>query len=132
MRAREHAATMYEQPGAAPEFVLWRENFEVNNFTKAELCAAINELAGPDAAVEPDELEAAIAERPDAGVATILVELAESRGARISKPQLARKLARFALEHPEHEGETRPLLVLAEHLVLLAGSDRRLSRQLRS
>jgi hypothetical protein len=131
-RAREHAANMHEQPGAAPEFVLWRENFEANNFTHAELCAAINELAGTNAAVDPGELEIAITERPEAGVATILIELVESRGARISKPQLARKVARYALAHPEHDEETRPLLVLAEHLLRLTGADRRLSGRLRS
>lgn len=36
--ARERAARMPEKPGAAPEFVLWRENFETDNFTCGELC----------------------------------------------------------------------------------------------
>jgi hypothetical protein len=130
--ARERAASMHEKPGAAPEFVLWRENFEANNFTHAELCSVINDLAGADAAVEMADLKAAIEERPKTGVATILVDLVESRGAQVSKPDFARALARFALEHPEHEGNTRPLLALAEHLVRLTSADRRLGGRLRS
>jgi hypothetical protein len=130
--ARERAANMHEEPGAAPEFVLWRENFEANNFAHAELCSVINDLAGADAAVETADLKAAIEDRPKTGVATILVDLVESRGAQVSKPDFARALARFALEHPEHEGSRRPLLALAEHLVRLTGADRRLSGRLRS
>lgn len=61
-----------------------------------------------------------------------MIELVESRGARISKPDLARELARYALAHPEYEGGTRPLLVLAEHLVRLSGADRRLRGSLRA
>lgn len=131
-KARERAAKMHHEPGAAPEFVLWRENFEANNFTHAELCAVANDLAGRDAAVTPDDLEVGMKERPNTGVATILVDLVESRGARISKPDFARALARYALQHPEHDGARRPLLALGEHLVRLTGADRRLSGRLRS
>jgi hypothetical protein len=130
--ARERAANMHAEPGAAPEFVLWRENFEANNFTHAELCSVINELAGADVAVDPGDLETAIEQRPKTGVATILIDLVESRGAQVSKPDFARALARFALEHPDYGGSKRPVLALAEHLVRLTGAHRRLSGRLRS
>ena len=130
--ARERAANMHEEPSVAPEFVLWRENFEANNFTHAELCAVLNELVGADATVEVADLEAEFEKRPKVGVATVLVDLVKSRGTPISKPDFARALARYALEHPEYDGATRPLLVLAEHLVHLTWADRRLSGRLRS
>ena len=134
--ARERAANLHEEPGAAPEFVLWRENFEANNFTYPELCTVINSLiresAGADeATINPAELGAELAQRGEQGVATVLVDLAESRGAPLSKPDFARSLAEYALDHPDHEGETRPLLVLAEHLMRLSGADRRLQGRLR-
>jgi hypothetical protein len=129
--ARERAATMHEKPGAAPEFVLWRENFEADNFTLAELCAVVNDLVGPRVSIDVPELQTALTKRAKTGVATVAVELADSLGAQISKPDLARALARYALEHPDHEGGTRPLLALAEHLVRLSGADRRLRGRLR-
>ena len=129
--ARTRAANMHEEPGAAPEFVLWRENFEADNFTNAELCSVVNDLAGGDAAINPADLEAAIPERPMTGIATVLLELVEKRGAMLSKPEFARALARYAVDHPEHGDDTRPLLALAEHLVRLTGADRRLIGRLR-
>lgn len=130
--ARERAASMHEEPGAAPEFVLWRENFEADSFTRAELCAVANDLVGGDPSIGEAELGAGIEQRQEAGIATVLVDHLEARGGRISKPDFARALALHALEYPQLDGAERPLLVLAEHLVRLAGADRRLKGQLRA
>lgn len=129
--ARDRVSNMHEQPGVAPEFVLWRENFEANNFTELELCDVINTLISDEMAVDLASLEAAREKRPKAGIATVLVDLVESRGHQVGKPEFARALARYALDNPNYAGDTRPLLVLAEHLVQLTGADRRLSGRLR-
>lgn len=129
--ARDRAANMHEKPGVAPEFVLWRENFEANNFTELELCDVINTLIPEAIAVDLASLEAARKDRPDAGIATVLVDLVKSRGHEVGKPEFGRALARYALDNPDYAGDARPLLVLAEHLVQLSGADRRLSGRLR-
>ena len=41
-----------------------------------------------------------------------------------SKPDLARALARYAVEHPQRDGVERPVLALAEHLVRLTYAGR--------
>lgn len=88
----------------------------------------ISELAGADAVVEVADLRSATEQRPNTGVAAILVALVESRGA----ARFCSRACAFALEHPKHEGGRRPLLALAEHLVRLTRADRRLGGRLRS
>lgn len=134
--ARRRAANLHEEPGEAPEFVLWQENFEADNFTHEELCAVASDLiakatSGAGAALGAEELLEALGRRPETGVASVLVRLIEDRGIVIGKPEFAAALARFAIDHPEHRGEERPLLALAEHLVRLTGADRRLMGRLR-
>ena len=134
--ANQQASEQLEaKPGEAPEFVLWRQNFEADNFTHEEMCEIANsfipnpaELATP---VALTELEQELAIRPKTGVATVLVELAAAHLFPFSKPDFAGALGRYALEHREHNGSLRPLLELAEHLIRLAGADRRLAGQLR-
>lgn len=134
--ARLRAANLHEQPGEAPEFVLWQENFEADNFTHAELCEVANDVIfrgtrSAGATIHAERLREAAASRPESGVASVLVELVEEGGVRVSKPDFAAALARYAMAHPEHQGDQRPLLALAEHLVRLTGADRRLSGRLR-
>lgn len=134
--ARQRAANLHEQPGEAPEFVLWPENFEADNFSYDELCQVANDFiaagtGGTGARVDAEQLRVAQASRPATAVASVLVELVEGRDVRVSKPDFAAALAQYAMDHPQHQGEERPLLALAEHLVRLTGADRRLSGRLR-
>ncbi len=140
--ARQHASHLHEEPGAAPEFLLWRENFEADNFTPREMFDVLQTYARQEVEIEDlrlslEEVEQRLDERRSVGedkaIASVLLELAEEKDERLllSKPNFARWLARFALEHPEHDGKTRPILELAEHLVQLTWADRRLSGELR-
>jgi hypothetical protein len=136
-QARERAQRLDEEPGQAPEFFLWRENLEADNFMNAELCAVVTTEAasqGLSWELSDEDLERALADEGDArGVASVLVDLAgrQDPPLEIGKPQLARLLARYAVEHPEHEGDQRQVLQLAEHLVRLANADRMLIGRLR-
>jgi hypothetical protein len=136
------ASNLSQEPGDSPEFLLWRENFEVDNFSTAELCQVVVDFAGEIGlegfSLEPAVLEAAIAEQRVAGrkkgVASILLEVAGDRdpGFRLSKPDFARRLARFVLNENERTGKSRPILDLAEQLVSLTWADRRLAGELRN
>lgn len=66
-------------------------------------------------------------------MASILLEMASDRdpGFQLSKPDLARRLARFVLSENEKAGKRRPILELAEQLVSLTWADRRLAGELR-
>lgn len=69
------------------------------------------------------------------GLAELVLNAAENHAPplriRRGKKRLAELLMKYALEHPEFRGETRPILDLAEHLVRLTGPHRRLRGQLR-
>lgn len=126
------------QPGEAAEFRLWKNNLEADNFSLEEICSVVNTHAtecGADGfRLEPDAVAAATngqpaqpAQKPKA-LASVVVEACENHDPpmRINKPELARMLARYALEHPERDGRRREILDLAEHLYRLAASNRRL------
>lgn len=129
-QARERAQRLDEEPGQAPEFFLWRENIESDNFSNADLCAVVTAEAAShrlDWELREEDLKRVLTEAgEDRGVASILVDLAgrQDPPLEIGKPYLARLLARYAVDHPEHEGGERQVLQLAEHLVRLAGADR--------
>ncbi len=138
--ARERASKLDEEPGAAPEFVLWRENFEADNFSPAEMYGVIARYARNDAeiadfALAQSDIEAALRQgrNGERAIASVILELAEEKDARfrLSKPDFARLLAHHALDHPERDGKTRPLIELAEHLIQLTWADRRLAGELR-
>jgi hypothetical protein len=142
LRAASDKANQLEQPpGAAPEFLLWKENLEADNFDREEICQTIEARARiegvPEFSLPVKELDDALAEeetktlRKRRGVASVAVDLAKKKGFEIGKPELARLLAAYAWEHQEHRGTKRPLLDLAEHLYRLAHADRRLAGRLR-
>jgi hypothetical protein len=66
------------------------------------------------------------------GVASILVHLCESHDPplQMKKVDLARLLARYAVDNRELEGRERPIILVAEHLVRLTIADRRLQGEL--
>jgi hypothetical protein len=139
--ALANANDLSQEPGDSPEFLLWKENFEVDNFSSAELCQIVGDFAdeiGLDGfSLDSDDLDTEItAQRKSGstkGVASILLEMASNHdpGFHLSKPDLARRLARFVLSENERTGEKRPILDLAEQLVSLTWADRRLAGDLR-
>lgn len=137
------AALLTQAPGTAPEFVLWKDDFEADNFTIDELCQVIEQFAAEislegfalDADALNAELQRARQDKEGKAIASIVLDSAAKTDSRfrLSKPEFAERLARFALENPEsQEGERRPILELAEHLVQLTWADRRLAGMLRS
>lgn len=142
LRAALDAANELSQaPGTAPEFVLWKDNFEADNFTIRELCQVAEQFAAEigleSFSLEPAELTAgAEAAQHEEGkaIASVVLDAAARKDSRfhLSKPEFAERLAQFALENPEPQGkERRPILELAEHLVHLTWADRRLAGTLR-
>jgi hypothetical protein len=137
--ARERAKRLDGEPGASPEFVLWEENLEASNFTLAELSEVINrfateEIGLADFSLTEAEIDEALkAEGQTKAVASVILESAEEKhaGFRLSKPEFARRLAKYALDHPEIDGKERRILTLAEHLIQLTWADRRLAGRLR-
>jgi hypothetical protein len=141
--ALERARDLSQEPGMAPEFQLWRENFEADNFTVAEICAVITDFADEiglvDFELDPEEVEGELKKKrsgqgaEERGVASVALSLATAGdpGFRLSKPDFARRLARFAMANPQLGDEERPILALAEHLVALTSADRRLAGGLR-
>lgn len=141
--AQDRARCLDEEPGAAPEFVLWRENFEADNFAISEMCAVVEQHARENCALDDfsldeGEIEAAAEAQQTTGgqvpaLASVILEAARSKDAGfvLSKPDFARQLARYALRNPEFNGERRKLLDLAEHLVRLTWASRRLAGALR-
>jgi hypothetical protein len=67
------------------------------------------------------------------GMARVVLEAAEAQDPSFKprKPDLARALARYAVEHPGGAGAERPILALAEHLVRLTHAGRQLRGELR-
>lgn len=134
--ARERAARLEQEPGQAPEFLIWRDSLEGDNFSEDELCAALNAEAAARGVAEfevtSEMLRDAQAE-DDRGVASVLLDLAEAQEPplKLSKPEFSRVLARYAVDHPHRDEQRRPLLELAEHLVLLARADRALVGRMR-
>ncbi|MBA3807040.1 MAG: hypothetical protein H0X28_01400 [Solirubrobacterales bacterium] len=140
--ARQRSHELEQEPGEATEFVLWRESFEADNFTIEDMLSVLRSYA-EEASIEGlamsvEDVEQALAEPKRGpgdpkGIASTILELAERQTEqfRLSKPDFARKLAVFALDNPEHEGQTRPILELAQHLVQLTWADRRLAGELR-
>jgi hypothetical protein len=139
--AVEKANDLSQEPGDSPEFLLWKENFEVDNFSSAELCQVVVEFADEIGlegfSLDPVDLDTKIATLREAGnergIASTLLDMAGERdsGFRLSKPNFARRLARFVLNESAKNGKSRPILDLAEQLVSLTWADRRLSGQLR-
>ena len=142
--ARERAQRLEDEPGQAPEFLIWQEDIEADNFTVAEACEVINATAvqleglsgfGLDPAEMTKLVEAEAGKPKDArrGMAGVLLDAAAGQDPpfELSKPELARRLAGHALAHPERDGAQRPVLDLAEHLVRLTIADRRLRGELR-
>lgn len=136
--AAKRGSSLDREPGAAPEHILWRENLEADNFTPAELCAIINAEAAranvADFQITEEDLAEKLAEPGQSkAVASVLVDLAERQDPplRIGKPALIRALARHAVDHPDLDGNERPILGLAEHLVRLASADRQVRGRLR-
>lgn len=135
------AADLSQEPGDAPEFLLWKDNFEADNFTTAELCQVVSEFASEIGLsgfkLEPSDVQARTAREREAGrekaIASIVLELAAERdaGFRLSKPDFAQRLAQFVLAVNKETGESRPILDLAEHLVALTWASRKLQGGLR-
>jgi hypothetical protein len=84
----------------------------------------------PGFSLSPQALIARSAES-SRGIASIALELAEAQGVRLSKPDLDAELGRYAAEHPQLEGETRRVLIVAEHLYRLTIAYRRMRGRLR-
>jgi hypothetical protein len=140
--ALDRTNDLSQEPGTAPEFVLWKENFEFDNFSVAELCQVVVDFASEiqleGFALDVSEVEALRAQASrnqdeEKGIASVILALAAQKNAgfRLSKPDFARQLARFALANPDPDGKRRPILDLAEHLVHLTWADRRLAGVLR-
>jgi hypothetical protein len=140
--ALDRANDLSQEPGAAPEFVLWKDNFEFDNFTKSELRRVIEDYAHKngldDFQLIAEEIEKAVKKgkkkkSSKKGIASLLLDTAKKRDSRfeLSKPDFARLLAEFALANPELKGKRRQILDLAEHLVQLTSADRRLIGRLR-
>lgn len=134
--ASESAGRLQESPGQAPEFLLWRENLEADNFSSEELCAVVNAEARSSGVAKFEITPEMLGEAQtgdDRAVASVLLGLAESHDPplRLSKPNFSAGLARYAVDHAERDGKRRPLLELAEHLVRLAQADRALIGRLR-
>ncbi len=140
--ALDAANSLSQAPGTAPEFVLWKDNFEADNFTIGELCRVAEQFAAEiglegfvlDSDALHADLEGGQQEGETKGIASLVLDQAAEKDSRfyLSKPEFAERLALFALENPEpQEGKRRPILELAEHLVQLTWADRRLAGMLR-
>lgn len=142
--ARQRAQRLEDEPGQAPDFLIWQEDIEADNFTVVEACDVINATARQleglaEFGLDADEMDALVtaeADKPkDArrGLAGVLLDAAVAHDPPfdLSKPQLARRLARHAVENPERDGVQRPVLELAEHLVRLTIAHRSLRGELR-
>ncbi|HXV04585.1 MAG TPA: hypothetical protein VFP23_01610 [Solirubrobacterales bacterium] len=66
------------------------------------------------------------------GLVEVIAGIAAESDFTVSKPALAERLGQLAVEEQEHDGETREILDLAEHLLRLAGASRILRGRLRS
>ena len=121
------------------------ETLEADNFTVAEVCEVIitlarqrDEMSSFSLDIEAiTELVAAEADKPKSkrrGMARVVLGAAAAAhdpSFTPSKPDVARALARYAVEHPERGGVERRVLTLSEHLVRLTYAGRRLRGQLR-
>jgi hypothetical protein len=104
--ARERAKQPEATPGEAPEFVLWHDNFEADNFTEEELIEVANSFM-PDpildaTSITADDLKRGMDVNPGKGIASVMVIVAEEHLFEIRKPEYARALARWTLDHQEH------------------------------
>jgi hypothetical protein len=79
------------------------------------------------------KLEAERSRPEPRGIGRIILETAEAAEPPflLEKVAFDRALGRFAVEHPERDGEQRKILALAEHLIQLTVADRRLAGDLR-
>jgi hypothetical protein len=116
---------------------------EADNFECDEICEIVESHARETIAafsLPRDEIRATVeaeAQRTEGkGVAEIVLASAASHDPPLTlesgKDTLAELLMKHAIGHPKLRGEDRPILVLAEHLVRLAGAHRRLRGKLRS
>ena len=136
-RAERHA------PAASPEYRIWQRDLEADNFTAIELCEVMTGLARryelATFALDAEALTALVAaeddkpERKRRGMARVVLDAAGAHDPPFtpSKPDLARALARYAVEHPRLDGAERPVLTLAEHLVRLTYAGRQVRGRLR-
>lgn len=123
------------RPKRRPEVEIWTEDIEADNFTEQEICWVIRLLAERDDRITEFSLtaEELIAKRRESkkAVAAVAIELAESRGFPLSKVELDAELGRYAAQHPEYDGTTRRILVVAEHLYRLTVAHRKMRGRLR-
>ena len=141
-----HAAVQCAERHAwadSPEHRIWQRDLEADNFTVAELCEVITGLARrwelATFALDAEALAALVAaeddkpERKRRGMARVVLDAAGAHDPPFtpSKPDLARALARYAVEHPRLDGAERAVLTLAEHLVRLTYAGRQVRGRLR-
>ena len=123
-------------PKRRPGAEVWEEDIEADNFSTAELCQVICQLADEDERVEhfgltAEELTEARAQSSK-GMAEVAKELAEDNGFRFSKRALDKALGRYAVANPsDADGNTRRVLIVAEHLYRLTIAHRRMRGRLR-
>jgi hypothetical protein len=94
---------------ADAEAWIWNEDLEADNFDIAEICRELRKAAREEDVkrfrLTTDEVRQAKA-NTKRGLASVATKLAEDRGLRISKPQLAERLARLAIRKPNRGGPT--------------------------
>lgn len=141
--AVQNAERLDHVPGASPESHIWKQDLEADNFTVAEVCEVLVALARQrdefaSFALDVDAITVAVAAEADKpraqrrGMARVVLDAAaQGPPFKPSKPDLARALARYAVEHPGSAGAERPILTLAEHLVRLTYAGRQLRGTLR-
>ena len=141
--AIQRAERLDHAPAASPESHIWQRDLEADNFTVAEICEVITGLARryerATFALDSEALTALVAaedgkpERKRRGMARVVLDAAGAHDPPFTpeQPDLARALARYAVEHPQHHGVERPVLTLAEHLVRLTYAGRQLRGLLR-
>lgn len=88
--ARARFERELEEPGAAPEFLLWKKNLEADNFSLDEMCAVVNAHAREQPGLDefeltPAEVQAELdvdEQKPENDrhdVASVIVDLAEAK-----------------------------------------------------
>jgi hypothetical protein len=141
LAAQERARAIEGEPGQAPEFFIWTENIEADNFGLEELIAVVEAEAATagidgftlDTKTIRTEQHAERSRPKPRGLGRIILEAAERAEPPyvLSKVDFDRALGRFAVAHPERGGTQRKVVALAEHLVQLTVADRRLAGELR-
>jgi hypothetical protein len=122
-------------PKRRPEAEIWKQDIEHDNFTAAEICQVLSEMASRDERISNFQLTADELLRAHGasrkGIAEVALALSEDRTFRVSKVDLDRELGRYAVAHPELDGAWRRVLIVAEHLYRLTVAHRRMRGRLR-